>query len=79
MLRGNCLKMLWGLVCLIGMFSAGVQYSAENTSIHQLQQDFTSHKDFGFSWGSNPAVKNPWYEVDLERDRLCNMVSFYAL
>lgn len=36
--------------------------------------DFGNDDNFRTAWRSNPAVKAPWYEVDLEREKAFNMV-----
>lgn len=37
--------------------------------------DFANDDDFKTSWTSNPTVKNPWYEVDLGREKAFNAIS----
>ena len=36
--------------------------------------DFGNDDNFRSAWQSNPAVKSPWYEVDLDREKAFNMV-----
>jgi alpha-L-fucosidase len=36
--------------------------------------DFGNDDNFRTAWQSNPAVKEPWYEVDLEREKSFNMI-----
>ena len=36
--------------------------------------DFANDDDFGSSWQSNPAVKQPWYEVDLKPGQPFNAI-----
>jgi len=36
--------------------------------------DFANDDDFHTSWLSNPTVKAPWYEVELDGDRSFNMI-----
>ncbi|SHM83518.1 alpha-L-fucosidase [Chitinophaga sp. CF418] len=37
--------------------------------------DFANDDRFSSSWQSNPAVKQPWYEVDFEKAQRFNMIS----
>ena len=36
--------------------------------------DFANDDDFTTSWVSNPEVKNPWYEIDFDRDKEFNTI-----
>jgi len=36
--------------------------------------DFANDDDFTTSWISNPEVKNPWYEIDFDRDKEFNTI-----
>lgn len=36
--------------------------------------DFANDDDFNTTWNSNPAVKNPWWSVDLGHEQPLNMV-----
>ena len=36
--------------------------------------DFANDDDFTSSWVSNPTVKNPWYEIDFDRDKAFNAI-----
>ena len=36
--------------------------------------DFGNDDNFHTAWQSNAAVKAPWYEVDLEREKAFNMI-----
>jgi len=36
--------------------------------------DFANDDDFSTSWISNPTVKNPWYEIDFDRDKAFNAI-----
>lgn len=36
--------------------------------------DFGNDDNFGTAWLSNPTVKNPWYEVDLTREKAFNTI-----
>ncbi|WP_316816536.1 alpha-L-fucosidase [Pedobacter nyackensis] len=36
--------------------------------------DFATDDNFGTSWVSNPSIKNPWLEVDLQKDQRFNMI-----
>lgn len=36
--------------------------------------DFGTDDDFGTNWLSHPGVKNPWYAVDLQREKGFNMI-----
>ena len=36
--------------------------------------DFGNDDNFGTAWLSNPAIKNPWYEVDLTKEKAFNMI-----
>lgn len=40
--------------------------------------DFGNDDDFGSCWHSNPAVANPWYAVELDREKPFNMVVLTA-
>lgn len=37
--------------------------------------DFGNDDDFTTAWLSNPAIKEPWYEIDFDRDRPFNMIT----
>ncbi|GAA0525419.1 alpha-L-fucosidase [Chitinophaga japonensis] len=37
--------------------------------------DFANDDDFRSAWQSNPAVKSPWWEVDLGKEQGINMIS----
>ena len=37
--------------------------------------DFANDDNFRTSWQSNAVVKNPWYEVDFDREKDFNMVT----
>ncbi|HEY8928144.1 MAG TPA: alpha-L-fucosidase [Mucilaginibacter sp.] len=37
--------------------------------------DLANDDDFTTSWVSNKTVKNPWYEIDFDRDRAFNTIS----
>lgn len=37
--------------------------------------DFANDDDFGSSWVSNPTVKNPWYEINFDRERDFNLIT----
>jgi len=37
--------------------------------------DFANDDNFGSSWQSNPRVKQPWYELDFDRDQSFNMIT----
>lgn len=37
--------------------------------------DFANDDRFGSSWQSNTAVKQPWYEIDFDKDQRFNMIS----
>lgn len=37
--------------------------------------DFANDDRFGTSWQSNPTVKQPWYEIDFDKDKSFNMIS----
>ncbi|TWW01510.1 alpha-L-fucosidase [Chitinophaga pinensis] len=37
--------------------------------------DFANDDRFGTSWQSNPAVKQPWYEVIFDKDKSFNMIT----
>ena len=39
--------------------------------------DFANDDDFSTSWMSNPTVKTPWYEVELEKEVPFNMITIY--
>ena len=36
--------------------------------------NFANDDDFGTTWNANPAVKNPWYEIALDKDKPFNAV-----
>jgi alpha-L-fucosidase len=36
--------------------------------------DFGNDDNFGTAWQSNPAVKEPWYEVDFAKEQSFNMI-----
>ncbi|WP_183579991.1 alpha-L-fucosidase [Mucilaginibacter sp. X5P1] len=36
--------------------------------------DFANDDDFTTSWVSNPTVKQPWYEIDFDRDKAFNAI-----
>ncbi|MCD0490470.1 alpha-L-fucosidase [Pedobacter sp. MC2016-14] len=36
--------------------------------------DFGNDDNFGTSWSSNPSVKNPWFEIDLQKDQRFNTI-----
>jgi alpha-L-fucosidase len=36
--------------------------------------DFANDDDFGSSWLSNPSVKSPWYEIELNHDKEFNAI-----
>jgi len=37
--------------------------------------DFANDDRFGTSWQSNATVKQPWYEIDFDKDKSFNMIS----
>jgi alpha-L-fucosidase len=37
--------------------------------------DFANDDRFGSSWQSNTTVKQPWYEIDFDKDQRFNMIS----
>lgn len=39
--------------------------------------DFANDDDFETSWISNPSVKQPWIEIDLQKEQPVNMITVY--
>jgi alpha-L-fucosidase len=37
--------------------------------------DFANDDNFGTSWQSNSTVKEPWYEIDFDKDKAFNMIT----
>lgn len=37
--------------------------------------DFANDDNFGTAWNSNPTVKDPWYEIDFDKDKAFNMIT----
>jgi alpha-L-fucosidase len=59
--------------------------TASNIAKHQMANsswsdddnimDFANDDDFGSSWISNKTVKNPWYEIDFDRQKAFNAIA----
>jgi len=71
--KSGILLLILGSIIISGNGQTRVQDSSKPLTANQ--QDFANDDNFKTSWKSNPAIKDPWYQVTFDREKPFNMIT----